>query len=163
VGSAGLGVGEPSSLIRLRLERDRPGKQCSMPMAWMQALATPTGLMGLMHPPNRWGLCWWGRETGSCTTAWRAVHSLSGTSSRQDARVGRGVNPARGRGLLDAWRECFGSLLNSDGSPAASGLPSSCPGFWVSSYWHRAPGREVAGAVTATMLWPLRHCGGVMA
>ena len=82
---------------------------------------------------------------------------------RRDRDQMRGVNPARGRGLLDAWRECFGSLLNSDGSPAASGLPSSCPGFWVSSYWHRAPSRVVPGAVTATMLWPLRHCGGVMA
>ena len=33
---------------------------------------------------------------------------------RRDRDQMRGVNPARGRGLLDAWRECFGSLLNSD-------------------------------------------------
>ena len=62
---------------------------------------------------------------GDCSTAWRMIHDLSGgdRDPRFKVKVRDGAPPGGDGDLLVGWQACFGSLLNSDGGRAPSGLP----------------------------------------
>ena len=157
MGSAGLGVGEPSSDIR----KGQAWETVLHAHGLGASIGDSYRAEGLDAPAEQMGrprVVLVDRETGSCTTAWRVVHSLSGKSSRQDAKVGRGVNQiSSNRGLLE-WREV---LVRSSTLMAARRLlgflaPAPAVGGLPISNVPRPP----VGDSRATVLWPRRHCGG---